>query len=374
MYVLDSAHVFHVAKAGSDANSGHAAQYPINLATNAKLTIASAITAAASGDTIVIWPGDYAENVNFNGKAIRLEGQGYASRIAPTTGEGIVLADNCALKNLTVYVSNSGQQAVYSSSAVSNILIDGCFISGGFKGLYLVANSSDITLLNSYFFSNDVAAYLGSCSRIKANLCTFRMADPVTPGDSYWSVSAGGGVYSNCIFQSYRNDALTSTSYHAAIRSESGAASFNNCFFYAQSGSTFIGSARTIYLNSASAKITFNNCVFKSTAANGTALDIYSDAAGVICVSNSLLDTTKVSMVAGTLVYGGSGLEAAVNAQADAALADYNPLNKAIKFLTNKVTQTKSSGVVKVYDDDGSTIIATLTPTEDDSTITLTPS
>ena len=93
MYFLDSSHVWHVAKTGSDSNSGHAGQYPISLANDAKVTIAAAVSAAASGDTIIIWPGDYAENVNFGGKALNLVGASRnKSRIVPASGSGVFSA------------------------------------------------------------------------------------------------------------------------------------------------------------------------------------------------------------------------------------------------------------------------------------------
>ena len=38
-YPLDSAHIFHVAKAGLDIRAGNTQQYPINFAADAKLTL-----------------------------------------------------------------------------------------------------------------------------------------------------------------------------------------------------------------------------------------------------------------------------------------------------------------------------------------------
>jgi len=47
---------------------------------------------------------------------------------------------------------------------------------------------------------------------------------------------------------------------------------------------------------------------------------------------------------------------------------------KAAKLLVNKAVQTKASGVIEYYDDDGQTVLLTHTPQEDDATITRTPS
>jgi len=49
-------------------------------------------------------------------------------------------------------------------------------------------------------------------------------------------------------------------------------------------------------------------------------------------------------------------------------------IEKAIKMLTNKAVQIKSSGIIEYYDDDGQTVILTHTPTDGESTLTRTPS
>jgi hypothetical protein len=43
------------------------------------------------------------------------------------------------------------------------------------------------------------------------------------------------------------------------------------------------------------------------------------------------------------------------------------------KILANKAVQNKLSGEIDYYDDDGQTVILTITPTEDESTIARTP-
>lgn len=44
------------------------------------------------------------------------------------------------------------------------------------------------------------------------------------------------------------------------------------------------------------------------------------------------------------------------------------------KILANKAIQNKSTGAINYYDDDGQTILLTLTPSEDESSITKMPS
>ena len=46
----------------------------------------------------------------------------------------------------------------------------------------------------------------------------------------------------------------------------------------------------------------------------------------------------------------------------------------ADKLLANKAVQSKPSGQIRYYDDDGQTVLLTHTPTDDEATITRTPS
>jgi len=49
-------------------------------------------------------------------------------------------------------------------------------------------------------------------------------------------------------------------------------------------------------------------------------------------------------------------------------------VEKAAKLLVNKAVQTKSTGVIEYYDDDGQTVILTHTPNDAESTIMRVPS
>jgi hypothetical protein len=48
-------------------------------------------------------------------------------------------------------------------------------------------------------------------------------------------------------------------------------------------------------------------------------------------------------------------------------------IEKAVKVLVNKAVQTKSTGAIEYYDNDGQTVILTHTPDDTESTITRTP-
>ena len=73
-------------------------------------------------------------------------------------------------------------------------------------------------------------------------------------------------------------------------------------------------------------------------------------------------------------------LQAGANpADGDSLLASYeitwsgSGVVTADKLLANKAAQNKSNGQILYYDDDGQTVLLTLTPTDTESTITRTP-
>ena len=169
MHLLDSAHVWHVAKTGSDSNSGHAAQYPVNLANDAKLTIAAAITAASAGDTIIIHPGTYAETVSV-GKALNLIGT------HPTL---------CKANSFTFTSGASGSYGYQlsvdgiGSSAIQlqgsdDVTLERCrAITTNIDGFYLTAYPERVRLIECYGKSGYDGIQAGDCIDSIFERCLF---------------------------------------------------------------------------------------------------------------------------------------------------------------------------------------------------------
>ena len=146
MQVMDSVHVWHVAKSGNDANSGHAGQYPVNLANDAKLTIGAAISAAAAGDTVIIHPGTYAEAVSV-GKALTLIGTHptlcKASSITFTSGGSGSYAYQLS-------VDGSGSSAIQLQGS-DDVTLERCrAVTTGIDGFYFTLAPERVRLIECY--------------------------------------------------------------------------------------------------------------------------------------------------------------------------------------------------------------------------------
>ena len=347
---LDRVRVWLVAKSGDDGNTGHLGAGWLTPANDAKLTIGAAVTAAASGDVILVWPGDYAENVNFGSKSLTMIGMGSKTKIVPASGNGVSLNDYSIVKNLIVEALGSDAKAVVGSSKTNLRVID-CDLYGNYAGLY--ADSADSLILQRCRIRGQKdAGYLVGADRVFASDCSFAALGTYGTGaDCYALNGPGGGTYSRCRFNSERSD-TTSQAIAAVIMGAAELAMFRDCLFDVSAGSGHTGAAGGVHVNGAGAVAVLENCLLKAVSANASPgpYDLY-QSSGEITALNC-----RYATAFGTIDTGGPRLDAVV------------------KLLTNKTTQTKSSGVVTVYDDDGSTPLMTLTPSEDSTKITLTPS
>lgn len=128
--------ILHVdAWTGRDWNSGRSRA-------SALATIQAGIDAARSGDTVIVWPGVYEEEIHFKGKAITVQSAGDAALITAPAGYAV-----------------SFYNAEGSKSILANFVIAGC----GEGGIFCDFGSSP-TLRNLTITANQagVAAYGGA--------------------------------------------------------------------------------------------------------------------------------------------------------------------------------------------------------------------
>jgi len=109
-------------------------------------TIQSAINAASNGDTVLVAPGTYVENINFNGKAITL---------TSSSGPAVTIIDGN--HNGTVVTFNHSETA---SSVLSGFTIQNGFQSGGF-GAGITITSASPTISANVITGNHAAVAIG---------------------------------------------------------------------------------------------------------------------------------------------------------------------------------------------------------------------
>jgi hypothetical protein len=364
-YVNDSSRVWHVAKTGNDANSGHAGQYPVNLASDALLTIQAAVNNASSGDTVIVWPGDYAENVTMaikgNPKVLNLVGiNREMTRIIPASGVPLYAIDGSTVKNISAISTGAGIIGIGRGSGYNSpagLTLENCYAYSEMDGLNISSNLV-LRLKDCVFECTYDGVNLRNCRNVYAENCTFKSPGSATT-TSHAAQSPGIGIYKNCQF-------ITHTTISASY--EVGCVSliqnteypdqviFDGCTFYTIAPAGRTGQVYGVKTAYSGAMAILNNCLFSTTGqgASGGAKDLINQA-GTIIVSGCRYDAAKTSGVITQAVSADNYVELLV---------------KAAKTTTNKASQDKLSGAIRYYDNDGQTVILTHTPSEDGLSLT----
>jgi len=302
IYVNDSSSVWHVAKSGSDSNSGHAGQYPVNLANDAKLTIGAAVSAAASGDTIIIWPGDYNEYVFVASKTLTLIGTSRKKTkiISPDTNAGIKFntGTGSVVRNLSVEALTSGAVGINIDNNSDGVIIDGVDVSASFDGITCTSRN-DVRISNSTFKGKYDGGNWNGASRLLVDNCIF-----YTDGTYGTSSPARGmylagcyGVIRNSIFWAERADSSSQDCGGIATVSASRAANlvFENCIFYGKNGANNTGQCFGAKLDYANDKIVFANCVFAVPANKGYIYGVFTNKAGAVALLKNCIISASAS-------------------------------------------------------------------------------
>jgi pectin methylesterase-like acyl-CoA thioesterase len=312
----DSAHVFHVAKSGADVNGGLAQQYPIALAADAKLTINSAITAATSGDTIIIWPGAYDENIDVDTANKRLVFVGthrHKSKIAPATGHGLIPENETVLYNLTISAMEADTGiGIDIPINKSNIVIDNCNIEGSLGGIESSGTTEDMLVTNSHIEAEMTAITIGGKRCIFSN-CSIYAKGGGTLNLPVYAIDGGTDcVFRGCNIWAWREEDTAS----GEISCFRGSAVlpnktlFDGCNFYCKNkhaGNT--GDVIGIQARYAGSQIVLaNSNLTMENEGTGSTISL-KQTAGKLLVSNTAYDEKITS---GTIIEQSSGFSNAL--------------------------------------------------------------
>lgn len=290
-------HIWFVAKTGNDSNNGHSYG-------TALLTIGAAVTAASAGDTIIVYPGTYEENVDASSKSLNFIGiDRFASLIAPAESFALKLNSNSTVKNLGLQALEiaTDAQALYVN-AKSNIVIEDCFINGGADGLW-TNQCSDISVRNCIIKGKYDAFRFSLENNLIVEKCSFTSTGTYDTGaPARAATGSGQAIFNNCIFRATRND--TSSQMVCGASLTGGEIAFNSCVFYATGGSNDTGDCYGIVNQSEynDCWITCNNCA-AYTALSGAPTKAHDfgihTGGGYLFLNNCVY--TKINADAGTL-------------------------------------------------------------------------
>lgn len=210
-YYLDSNHVWHVSVQGNDLNPGHAQQFPVNLISDAKRNINSAMSNAVSGDTIIIHPGTYNEALLVS-KSLRLVGFGQGVTVVQTNHTGYCIrlnVSNCSLKDVSFINTgtSSFSYGIYMGNATENNRVENCLGQGNWDGIHMGINSDNHSVINSHGLGrfDGIQAGSGANKRVINCIAETTGENPISAEvNAFVCTSAVGLVVENLICKARR--------------------------------------------------------------------------------------------------------------------------------------------------------------------------
>lgn len=328
----DSDRVIHVSKSGNDGNAGHAQQYPIAFGADAKLTIAGAIAVAQNGDTIIIWPGTYAESVDLDTANLSVDLVGTQRDqciINPAAAHAIMLESGCTVRNLTAIAGLGGSYRGITLSGKHNILIEQVHVEAMAAGvghapdaLYAAA-AYNFTARNSSFKCSYDAVQIALAYNYLIEDCVIWGTGEITDetpcgiaGYAGFSTGQSRGIIRNCdIYMK-----VTVNNDNAVCGVDGGRGMIlDNVNIYVEASSDADGDVYGVWSRdyaSGHGLISIKGGLIQ-TSGQVNEYDIYVDGSSEVLVNSVLCDSAKIN---GSPVQVATGWAAAVNAEVDRAL------------------------------------------------------
>ncbi|MCA9311116.1 MAG: right-handed parallel beta-helix repeat-containing protein [Phycisphaerales bacterium] len=253
-------------------------------------TLPIAINAAASGDEIVLAPGQYIAVPGFviNNKQLTLRGS--SSNPADTVLDGFDVADNVVLT-----ITGSGS----SDTTLQNLTVTGGLNTSSGAG---ISSNTSITLIDCVVrdngvtgFESDGPALYTTAGNVTCTRCTFSGNSIVEAGDAgAVFVISGNVIIEDCTFTDNGQDpaAIDTEARGGALRVDSGSLSLRRTTFVdnrcGRGGALFVSQDAHLYIDA---------CVFRDNSAwKGAGLYISGTTAGrTRVIRNTLFDGNMTS-------------------------------------------------------------------------------
>jgi hypothetical protein len=274
-------------------------------------TIQAAINAASNGDTVLVAPGTYVENLNFNGKAITVTSSG---------GPAVTIVDGNAAAPVVVFVNNETSGSVLTGFTLRNGMTDFSGPIWGSGGGIVISYASP-TIANNVITGNHAVSgigieILGGSAIIRGNTITGNTqsggdggdggagievsdGDPLIIGNTIINNSIDGGGVGGGISVSHYSSPTIQNNYIAGnsafnhggginLNNAGGVVVVQNIIVNNSAGAGGSGGGMYVLAPAGVADVIVNNTIAGNTAYDGTS-GIYSDAFFPTVISNNIV-------------------------------------------------------------------------------------
>jgi len=279
-----------------DATHGHDTEHDGRSALTPLATVGAAVTVAASGDTIQIGPGTFAEAVDLvtADKSLTLQGAGmYRTVITQSAAvHTILLHDDCTLLDLSVISTREASGSAINATEKTNPRLERVYVEGqetggvfNFSGRMVIRDCfvkselSALVLAGDYLFIEGTACYSGS------HYSDFR--------SRALSIDADHGIVSDCIVVTERETEDLAQTIGLEV---SGAVTFRRTSIYAANcGFNLDADVVGVRVFGADSRVLLDGCVIETPdSAGGDRFDILHEA-GEVAVTGTWHDPAKTS-------------------------------------------------------------------------------
>lgn len=288
----EAGNTIYVSKSGSDSNDGSSWEL-------AKLTVTSAVAAAASNDTIMIGAGDFEESAQVDASALtglRILGTGFGSIISRSSGSPLKIGDYTLVQNLRIETDRTLSAYGLDAGSKTGVTIDNCFIAGGSNALYAIG-SAFLVARNSYFVAGYDGAQMQNATGWVLENCILRTYADYTSTPTHFNGlaadSGSKGVARGCTILGTRNDSTNYETRGVRLGGSGNCVLLDGCAIHASQISSGAGDVIGVKMDTGGTCFV-KNCLITTSSVGGYSYD-FEQTGGTLSIASTSYDTSKVT-------------------------------------------------------------------------------
>ncbi|HLW85406.1 MAG TPA: right-handed parallel beta-helix repeat-containing protein [Candidatus Sulfotelmatobacter sp.] len=258
-------------------------------------TIQAAINAAKNGDTVLVAPGTYFENINFEGKAITVKSSG---------GNKVTIIDGGHANSVVTFNTGEGRKSVIHGFTIQNG-------DSGLDGGGILASSASPTISGNTV-TNNLACNAGagiavefSSALVQNNVISSNKQSGCSGGTGGAGINIGGAGSAQIIGNTIQNNTWGSGDGGGIALFAAGTPTLKNNIIRGNVATGVIPAAQGggIYIVNDSNAIIVQNLIYNNTAGQGSGIYflVPSGSVGPVLVNNTIVGTSSSSE--GSAVY-----------------------------------------------------------------------
>lgn len=251
-------------------------------------TIQGAITVANTGDTVMVAPGTYSENINFNGKAITVTSSGGAS---------VTTIDGSGKAPVVIFNTGEGPNSALNGFTIQNGTAAGTSANPNFEGGGIYIRSTSPTITNNVIQNNTACSDGGGIAvnsgspRIQGNVIQNNTQAACSGGTGGGGIEVGGSGAAQILGNTIANNTWPSGN-GGGISLNAASPTISNNILYGNVATGVSPAARGGGISTVnnSDPLIVQNVIYNNSAGQGSgiSLSVPSGDRGPIVVNNTL--------------------------------------------------------------------------------------